>query len=572
MKKSFCLLLSAALILSVLSGCDQSKPGAPDAELSPTPVLTVSPKPSAEPSAEPSVEPSAEPSVAPSKAPVKQEVLLFETSFDEFTDGFGPRGSETVELASEDSKDGSSCLFVTNRTENWNGAQKDVTDLMEYGKTYKIAADVKCSENASINLTTEMHSGDSVSYSAVKTLNGNAGEWVHFDITYNFFTETDTIAFYFETDNKADFYVDNFKLAVIETSSVEDPACRPSLAETYQDLFKIGVAIGPDEIKNPKKAALVKYHFNSITTGNEFKPDYLLAQQASKDGGDEEHAAVNFKNIDTFCTWARENNIQVRFHTLVWHNQTPKWFFREGFDNNADYVSSDVMAKRLENYIKDVCTYINDNYEDVIYCYDVVNEAMSDGYGDDGVRNEENPWYDTLGRDYIRKAFEYARKYASPNHKLFYNDYGCSSAAKRQRIVDYLTDLAAEGLVDGVGMQSHYGISLNDPASIDYKLSIKAFSNLGLEVQITELDIGLDDNSEQKMKQLATRYVEFFKLYKSLQEDPDNGVNITAVTVWGLTDDGSWLNGTSGTDQYPLLFNSDYSGKLCLDKIIEIMQ
>lgn len=215
------------------------------------------------------------------------------------------------------------------------------------------------------------------------------------------------------------------------------------------------------------------------------------------------------------------------------------------------------MLKRLENYIKNIMTAIEVQYPDLnVYAWDVVNEAVKDSGGmrDPGSNSEVNgqsAWMKVFGDEsFIDAAFEYARKYAPEGCKLFYNDYNEYTEVKRDDIYEICKRLADKGLIDGVGMQSH--IKMSYPSVELYEAAIRKYASLGLEVQITELDIDQKSNSEESQLELAQRYKEVFSLYKSLK---DEGVNITAVVLWGITDNTSWIGG------YPLLFDKNYTAK-----------
>ena len=243
---------------------------------------------------------------------------------------------------------------------------------------------------------------------------------------------------------------------------------------------------------------------------------------------------------------------------LVWHSQTPDWFFKENFDPNGAWVSKDKMTKRLENYIKTVMETLKKDYPDVeFYAWDVVNEAASDAgtIRDAGSNNEvdgQSAWVKVYGdQSYIPLAFEFAKKYAPAGCKLFYNDYNEYSPNKQAYIIsDILKPLVEKNLIDGVGMQSH--ISMSYPTIDLYKSAMQQYADLGLEVQVTELDVSEKSNEYANQLALAQRYQDVFKMYKEMK---DSGVNLSAVVLWGITDSTSWIGG------YPLLFDKDYQAK-----------
>lgn len=327
----------------------------------------------------------------------------------------------------------------------------------------------------------------------------------------------------------------------------------PGLAAFYEDNFPIGVALPGFVFENMDNYEdVILNNFNSITCENEMKPDFLLDREGSQKRLDETNlqAAVHFDACMPAIEFALEHDMKIRFHTLVWHSQTPEWFFTEDYTEDGKLVDREVMLARMENYIADVLGYFQENYPGLIYAVDVVNEAFDPGNGDEnGVRMKDNLWYETVGEDYYYQAFIFAQKYASEDMKLFYNDYGCMD--KAALILERLAQAKEEGMIDGIGMQSH--LSTGDRIQYKFMLAVKQFCDAGYEVQSTELDIGVTENSETAFMTQARKYRSFFKNMKSLQEE---GYPITGITVWGLNDDLSWRTG-----EYGLLFDKDMNPK-----------
>ncbi len=328
---------------------------------------------------------------------------------------------------------------------------------------------------------------------------------------------------------------------------------RPGLAAFYENNFPIGVALSGYIFENMEEfEEVILSNFNSITCENEMKPDYLLDKEGSQKKLKETNlqAAVHFDACVPAIEFALEHNMKIRFHTLVWHSQTPRWFFTEDYTEDGKLVDRQVMLGRMENYIADVLGYFQEYYPGLIYAVDVVNEAFDPWNGNEnGVRMKDNLWYDVVGEDYYYQAFVFARKYASEDMKLFYNDYGCMD--KANLILERLAQAREEGLIDGIGMQSH--LSTSDKIQYKFMLAVKQFCDAGYEVQSTELDIGVKDNSESAFLSQARKYKSFFKNMKALQEE---GYPITGITVWGMNDDLSWRTG-----EYGLLFDGDMNPK-----------
>ncbi len=329
------------------------------------------------------------------------------------------------------------------------------------------------------------------------------------------------------------------------------------LKDAYQDYFKIGVGLNGsapanDTTKSAAMSEIIKYHFNSVTYSNLMKPSYLLDQAGSiknYDSGNTE-PAVNFDSVISGLEFCKENGIQMRGHVLVWHNQVPDWFFREGYKNDGAYVDKDTMLGRLESYIKQVLTYTQTNYPGVLYCWDVVNEAVENSAGAfetesgfnirtyyDGTR--ENLWYKVIGIDYVEKSFEYARKYADPEVKLFYNDYNTFQPTKTIAIYKLVSYLKDKGLVDGIGMQSYMDLTYPGIAggNDSFLTALSKFAELELEIQLTELTIRSETNDASSMEKQAQRYENLFQILKSMDTASGKNANITSVTVFGLMDE-----------------------------------
>ncbi len=328
----------------------------------------------------------------------------------------------------------------------------------------------------------------------------------------------------------------------------------PSLKKIYTDYFSIGVAASLRSF-SAERQELIKQQFNSITAENELKPESLLDYTACISNPDfDDNPQVNFSKVDPLLQFAQENGIPVRGHVLVWHSQTPEWLFKQGYakDAAAPLVTKELMLKRMENYIKNVLEYTQANYPGLIYAWDVVNEGVEPADGQEGGYRSGSLWYQVIGPEYIERAFEYARKYADPAVKLFYNDYNTEESSKLNAIIPIVENLKDKKLIDGIGLQNH--LQINYPSLAQVEASICKYAELGLELQITELDMNLTDNTAYALTSQASRYKQLFLSFKKLK---DEGIaNISNVTFWGLTDDVSWLN-KPGAASYPLLFDKD---------------
>lgn len=351
--------------------------------------------------------------------------------------------------------------------------------------------------------------------------------------------------------------------AAVTAAAVTDSKSEAkTLKEAFDGDFKVGVATTSGYLSEEDRVAQIKENFNSITMENEMKPESLLdweGSEKSKDG----MPAIKEETLEKALKAAQEAGIPLRGHTLVWYSQTPEWFFSKKYDPSKGYVDKATMKKRMESYIKQVLTYCKENYPGVVYAWDVVNEAV----GDDGNYRTESMWYETYGDfSYIADAFTFARKYAEEGTELFLNDYNEYMAQKRDLLYAKVVELHDAGILDGVGMQSHWDM---DFPSVDlFETALEKYASIdGIEIQLTEIDMHNNDDSEEGLKKQAERYKEFFDVITKMKRE--GKANITSVTFWGLKDGESWLSGMKGETSYPLLFTDDMEKKPCYESILE---
>ena len=330
----------------------------------------------------------------------------------------------------------------------------------------------------------------------------------------------------------------------------------PSLREMYADHFTIGAAI--DTQYNNYSALLTK-HFNSVTAEDQMKFDALEPTENN----------FSYGTADQMVSFATTNNMLVRGHALVWHRQTPSWVFSG---------SPDQVLQRMRNHISKVMQH----FQGKVYAWDVVNEAiMDDGSFRSGTEDEgqQSGWFASLGESYIAEAFVAARQ-ADPTARLFYNDYYNYHPVRRQAIYDMLQGLIEAGVpIDGVGLQTHLNLEPGtDPNEQSYHQTVEnleeaidMYSSLGLEVQVTELDLsvylrGITYTPDMfytpatfttaVQDQQAERYRQFFEMFRRKSDV------LTSVTLWGIADDNTWLSEfESGRQDFPLLFDAQQQPK-----------
>ncbi|WP_334072345.1 endo-1,4-beta-xylanase [Paenibacillus sp. A14] len=321
------------------------------------------------------------------------------------------------------------------------------------------------------------------------------------------------------------------------------------LKQLFQEDFKIGAAVNPQTIV--LQEALLAHHFNSITAENEMKFASVHPQEE----------VYTFEEADLLAAFARKHGMAMRGHTLVWHNQTTDWLFR---DRQGDPVSKDVLLERMRAHIHTVVG----RYKGDIYAWDVVNEVIADE-GAELLRSSR--WLDIAGQDFIVKAFEFAHE-ADPDALLFYNDYNESHPQKRDKIYTLVKQLLDRDVpVHGIGLQAHW--NLYDPALEDIRAAIEKYASLGLQLQLTELDMSvfrfddkrtdLTEPTPELLEAQAERYEAVFRLLKEYRNE------ITSVTFWGAADDYTWLNDfpVRGRKNWPFLFDGGHRPKPAYDRI-----
>ena len=316
------------------------------------------------------------------------------------------------------------------------------------------------------------------------------------------------------------------------STAQKEPAEMPALKDVYKDAFKIGAAVSSFEVsgRNPEYEALILKHFNSLTPGNELKPESLHPRPD----------VWNWERADRYVDFANEHGMFTMGHTLCWHNQTPEFFWN---DEKGNPKSHDELVETLRSYIETVCTHFKGRVD----AWDVINEIVSE---QGGYRDKGWVW----------------------------------RPSKLEGVLHIVKMLKEEGIrIDGVGIQAHWG--LNYPKNQYVVDAIEKIAALGVKVMITEIDIDVlpltregqvigqvmsdpqfqleeykeyldpsrDGLPADVEKQLADRYEELFKIFY------DHRDVIDRVTFWGVQDGGSWKNGypVPGRTNYPLLFRRD---------------
>jgi len=342
----------------------------------------------------------------------------------------------------------------------------------------------------------------------------------------------------------------------------------PTLKDAFRDDFYVGCATQLYMLENPESPAykLIETQFSSIVPDNDLKPERLHPTPDT----------WTWDAADAYIEFGEQHNMWIIGHVLVWHSQTPDWFFH---DEEGNLLTRDALIERMRDYIYTVVG----RYRGRINGWDVCNECILD---DGSYRNSY--YYQIIGPDFISLAFQFAHE-ADPDVELYYNDYSMSKPGKRETVCRIVREMQDKGLrIDAVGMQSHNG--LDWPDMEEYEQSLLAYSALGVDVNITELDLnalprpeefagaGIEQNFELRDElnpykdgltpeaeaEINQRWMDFFELYHRHAD------KIGRVTFWAVGDADSWLNDwpIPGRTAYASCFDREYKAKPIVETII----
>ena len=393
-----------------------------------------------------------------------------------------------------------------------------------------------------------------------------AGEWATLSANYTAPKNSYEFRLTITTESTNDFAFDNVKITGKKSAqTVYAATAEKGLKDEFADYFRVGNILNGGTIRNSAITANIIKDCNSVECENETKPDATMVQSQSSGN----NVAVSLNRCAAIMDFCVQNKIGMRGHTLVWHSQTPEWVFKEGFNASNAYVNSATMDARMESYIKNLFNAIKTQYPDLnLYAYDVANECVSDdsnrtkyygGAREPGYGNGKSPWVQVYGdNSFIEKAFTYARKYAPEGCDLYYNDYNEYWDHKRDCIYNMCKSLYEKGLLDGVGMQSHISAEYDGFTGVSaYTTAMKKYLSIGCDVQITELDISVD-NGKYTAQQQADKYKAIFQAAMDWNKNPSSTGRVTAVCIWGPNDANSWLKAGSNA----LLYDSNNQPKL----------
>ncbi|WP_461246301.1 endo-1,4-beta-xylanase [Treponema sp. R6D11] len=334
-------------------------------------------------------------------------------------------------------------------------------------------------------------------------------------------------------------------------------------------------------------------HFNVVVAENEMKPANIMPSSASAAYG-------RMTNADKLVSYAKAMNKRIRGHVLIWHSQTPSWFFPSTSLSGAERKAK--LYENMEKHIKAVFEHFGGTIDSWDVCNEVVDQST---FTNGGARTDSNytkimeaAGLTGINRyEYVVKAFEWARKYADKyggeNVKLFITDVGIErrfpDAVEGQKskidafedLVNYL--ILKNAPFDGVGFQGHFRL-YDHPveqisAGIDRFAAKEIKPGKNIIIQVCELDFSVFSNAEgegnattidnsllnTRLTDLANNYLDFFNMFEQKYKEG----KLDMVLIWGIDDGHSWLNGhpVSGRTDYPLLFDRNYQAKKAFEKL-----
>ena len=506
---------------------------------------------------------------------IDNKVYAAETVYNDFEVNYdGWYGNaDTVKLLAQASAgfENSRGMLVSGRTAVTDGASSSKGLYLSGGTEYSYSVQVysETAERFHLSLLCIDEETGMETVTELASEDVMAGKWTKLSAKYTAPENSYEFRLTITTDSTNNFRFDEVIVTTEKkaaSNTVFAASADKGLKDEFAAYFRVGNILNSTTVQNSAITANILKDFNSIECENEMKPDATIVQ--SQCSGT--NIGVSLNSAAAIMDFCVRNNIAMRGHTLVWHSQTPTWFFKENFNAGGAWVSSSTMDARMESYIKNMFAAIEQQYPELnLYAYDVANECISDdsnrtaNYGGTREPGEnisgQSPWVQVYGdNSFVEKAFTYARKYAPEGCDLYYNDYNEYWDHKRDAIYSMCRSLYEKGLLDGVGMQSHVPANATGFAGTDsYIEAMKKYLSIGCDVQVTELDISLE-NGTYTLQDQADKYKAIFQAAMDWNKNPASTGRVTAVSIWGPNDANSWLS--SGSDA--LLYDSNNQPKL----------
>ena len=464
-------------------------------------------------------------------------------------------------------------MKVSGRSTAKDGASSSKGLYLVGGTYYEYSLYVYSEKDETFNLSllTKDEKTDEETVKKLVSKKVKGGEWTKLTAGYKAPADSYEFELTLNTDSTDDFTFDDVKITTKNyKNSASAATAQKGLKDEFANYFRVGNILNGGTVKNSGITANIIKDCNSVECENETKPDATLNQSQSSGN----NIGVKLDSAAAIFDFCVNNNIAVRGHTFVWHSQTPSWFFKDNLQNGGNWVDKNTMNARMESYIKNLFAAIKTQYPDLyVYAYDVCNECVSDDSnrtanyggarepGDSKVNGQggKSAWVQVYGdNSFVEQAFTYARKYAPEGCDLYYNDYNEYWDHKRDCIYNMCKNLYNKGLLDGVGMQSHVPANSTGFAGTDsYLQAMDKYLSIGCDVQVTELDISLE-NGKYSLQDQANKYKAIFQHAMDVNTSGKYNGKVTAVCIWGPNDANSWLSSGSNA----LLYDSNNQPKL----------
>jgi len=499
--------------------------------------------------------------------PSQQDNTGITTTFADGTaDGWTSRAGSTLSVVpspTPDPNNDASALLIANRTHNYDGPQISVNNKMYTGSIYNLSVYVMMQPQDAlshiVNMSLQITYQGNTSFPSITSYPGitvpDDGQW-HQIVVNNFPMgsnyDPDKAFVYLQTvtsDGSNDltgFYIADFQLTYVPPPTIQTNI--PSIAQTFANDFPIGTAVDTNDLSGPH-AQLLTMHFNSITSGNDFKWSVTEPSKGSYD----------WTNADAEAGEAVCHDMKIRGHNLVWANgsQVPSYAFGDGTNSPANQAT---VTANIQEHIQAELQHFGTE----AYAWDVVNEPIDPTQSDCLVHG---PFYNVLGQSYIDIAFQEARKDAPPGTKLFLNQYSTADPNMLACLVKVVQGMRARGVpIDGIGHENHNAINYPPVSAIKTAIDTVAQQLPGLDQQVTELDESVYNTGDLSnygnnvppalLDAQGWLYNQYFNLFRLERH------RLTGVTLWGMADDDTWLDGfpVARTD-YPLPFNMGLQAK-----------
>lgn len=497
----------------------------------------------------------------------------FERNYDGW---YGNGGRVTLTAADGAGVDGSRGMLVSGRAGARDGAASSKGLYLKGGVSYEYSVQVYCDAPEKFRFELLCGAGRFGAPPTAITIAAQdvePGKWTTLSGTCAAPERAADFILSIATDSANDFRFDDLRVVGEAPAELQDAAAEKGLKDYFNGSFRVGNILNGRTINNRAIAATILKDCNSVECENETKPDSTLSRSLSH--GTE--VGVTLRAAAAIFDFCVRNNLPVRGHTLVWHSQTPGWFFKENFDDRGEWVDPATMDARMESYIKNMFGAIAEQYPDLkLYAYDVCNEAISDDFrrvkefdgarepGDNNAEHGKSAWVRVYGdNSFVEKAFVYARKYAPEGCLLYYNDYNEYMEHKRDCIYKLCKSLYEKGLLDGVGMQTHVRANVDGFGGVDaWRVAMEKYLSIGCSVMVTEMDVSLD-KGKFSLEDQAAKYAAIFKAARDWNAAHEGNNRVLALCVWGPNDANSWLG--EGSDG--LLYDRQNAPKPAYDAL-----